>query len=320
MTVRPLEDIVGVDLSRFGAAPEKLLELPKVAAYGRAKAFFADYPTQSLANPESRAFMNCLVRALRPELFIEIGTYFADTTEVVARAMLNNGNGRQLLTIDPYGNHRVPGILESWPAPLREIVSYMPVESMTLFARLAAARPVVDVCFIDGDHKYEFAGYDLNCLAQWMRPGGIIIMDDYDQPGVYWATKHFLQLNPGWRELSGVFDDFDVNAPFESLRPSVEGTGFLVLAAPDTIEVGEKPSVFEIGEIKAIELTGLTLPLAPDNAAGTLHALVFFRSFCFEDSDGEPEQLEIRCAAPVSDGGGEQMVMFDAPLIPSGDD
>ncbi len=314
VTMKPLDDVVGVDLRQYAATADQLLDLPDTPGFARAEAFFADYPERSLAVPRSRAFMHCLVRAVRPNLFVEIGTYYAGTTEVAARAMLANDNGGQLLTIDPYGNHRVPGILETWPAPLREVVSYMPVESMTLFTQLNTVRPVVDVCFIDGNHLYEYAAFDLHCLARYVRPGGIIIMDDFDQPGVFWGTKHFLDLNPGWRELGGVFDAYDAHAPFESVRPSIEGTGFLVLAAPDHFEVGAKPAVFEHGKFAETAVEGFTVDVAPGCDAGTIHGLVFLRSFYDDEGNGDPEQLELKCTAVLSGAPGEQTVLFDRPL------
>lgn len=314
MTVKPLEDIAGVDLSTFAAPAERLLELTERPSFSRVKAFFEGYPERSLSIATDRAFMHCLVRAVRPALFVEIGTYYAGMTEVVARAMLNNYNGGHLLTIDPFGNYRVPGILESWPDDLKGLVSYLPLDSMGLYTEVDTLGTNVDVCFIDGNHLYEFAFYDLNCMSQRMRPGGIIIMDDFDQPGVFWATKHFLGLNPGWREIGGVFDNFDPNTPFESIRPSVSGTNFLVLAAPDLVEIGDNLRVFEYDGIRETAMMGYGLRLAPGNAPGRLHTKIYLRSFYVDDSHGDPQQLEVLWSADITAGEGEQAVLFEAPL------
>ena len=317
MDVKPVVDVVEADLSPFAMQAARLLDLPNRPDFSQAMAFFEDYPVRALSVPQNRAFMHCLVRALQPGLFIEIGTYYAGMTEVIARAMLtnqNNGAPGQLLTIDPYGNDRVPGILESWPSELSELVSYLPVDSMGLYTQINTINASVDICFIDGNHLYEYAFYDLNCMAQWMRPGGIVIMDDYSQPGVYWATKHFLELNPGWREISGVFDDFDPNAPFESIRPSVPDTDFLVLAAPDHFEIGEKPGVFEYARCRETAMSGYKLNLGSGNVTGQLHALVYLRSFFEDGSLGDPEQLELKVTADISADGGEQVVSFDTLL------
>ncbi|NQV61646.1 MAG: class I SAM-dependent methyltransferase [Alphaproteobacteria bacterium] len=314
MYVKPIIDVVDADLSLFAKPAARLLDLPDRPGFERAMAFFDDYPARGLSDTKSSAFMHCLVRALQPKLFVEIGTYYAGMTEVVARAMLTNGNNGLLLTIDPFGNHRVPGILKSWPHELSRLVSYMPLDSMGFYTEVDTIKSTVDVCFIDGNHLYEYVFYDLNSMAQRMRPGGIVVMDDYSQPGVFWATKHFLDLNPGWREISGVFDDFDPNAPFTSIRPTVPGTGFLVLAAPNTIEIGDGPSVFEYSEYRETAISGYRLNLGPGNVAGRLHALVYLRSFFDDGSLGDPEQLEIVTSTEISGEDGEQSVLFDTPL------
>ena len=314
MDVKPVVDVVGTDLSPFARPAERLLDLPDRPGFARALSFFHEYPVRALSVPKNRAFMHCLVAARKPDLFVEIGTYYAGMTEVVARAMQANGNNGQLLTIDPYGNDRVPGILEYWPSELSDMVSYLPLDSMGFYTQIDTIKAVVDVCFIDGNHLYEFVLYDLNCMAQRMRPGGIVIMDDYSQPGVFWATKHFLDLNPGWREISGVFDDFDPHAPFESIRPSIPNTDFLVLAVPDYIEVGEAPSVFEYGRYRETAMSGYNLNLGPGNVAGRLHAMVYLRSFYEDGSLGDPEQLELIISSDISGDGGEQAVSFGASL------
>ena len=67
-----------------------------------------------MASAQSRAFLYQTVKAMQARFVIEIGTYYAGTTEVLARAMHANGAGH-VMTIDPYGGQRVPAILEAWP-------------------------------------------------------------------------------------------------------------------------------------------------------------------------------------------------------------
>lgn len=49
----------------------------------------------------------------------------------------------------------------------------------------------VDLIFIDGDHQYGSVRQDLNTWYPKIRPGGLMIGDDYAWPGVERAVKEF---------------------------------------------------------------------------------------------------------------------------------
>lgn len=54
--------------------------------------------------------------------------------------------------------------------------------------------------FIDGDHSYEGASRDILNFAPLLRPGGIIVFDDYhsDCPGVQQAVREHIFQNPAY--------------------------------------------------------------------------------------------------------------------------
>jgi hypothetical protein len=260
-----------------------------------------------------------LVKAVKPDLMAEIGTYYAGTTEIIARALLANGDDGKIVTIDPYGADRVPGILQEWPEQLRRHVIYSPANSMQFFIELDEIKPQLDMVFIDGNHTYGFASYDLNMAAKWVRPGGIIVMDDFDQPGVYWATKHFLELNPGWREVGGAFDAFNPVSPFTSMRPSIENTEYLILAAPVHIEVGANPAVLEYPNFKQPGISAFTLNVSPDSGSGRLHAKIFLRSFYHDPADGDAEQLDMTLSTAIEASAGDTAVTFEKPFVSTRD-
>jgi predicted O-methyltransferase YrrM len=302
MPSRDLEDITGESLAAF-AGPAKLLpKLVETPGFQKAQAYFTDYPERVLASPRVRAFMYQLVRARRPELMVEIGTYFAGTTEVIARAMWANGNAGKLVTIDPYGGHRVPGILSQWPPALQDAVIFLDRNSMDFYIEFGAHTPLIDIAFIDGNHSYEFAFYDLISLAKWARPGGIIILDDCDQPGVFWAAKHFLDLNPGWREVSGVFDDFDAARPFASMRSSVEDVGYLILEVPETFEITQNPISFSYSRFRQRGIGGFRIHPTANSGAGELGA-------------GKPEQLVTSFSTVIEKTEDMQSISLDQPFL-----
>ena len=315
MSSRELEVVTDESLAAYAGPAEGLPELVEAPGFETAQSYFTDYPERVLASPRTRAFMYQLVRARQPELMVEIGTYFAGTTEIIARAMWANGNAGKLVTIDPYGGHRVPGILRQWPEPLRDHVIFLDKNSMDFYIQFAAHTPLIDISFIDGDHSYEFAFYDLIACAKWAKPGGLIILDDCDQPGVFWAAKHFLELNPGWREVSGVFDEFDPTRPFATMRSSVEGIGYLILAAPEAFEISGNPISFSYTRFRQRGIGGFRLHSTAASGAGELHAKITLRSFYDDEAAGQPEQLETAFSTALEAAAGVQTIALEQPFL-----
>src|SRR3954469_6896856 len=111
--VRPLAPIAAPtgrasDIAAVMASPE----------YAEIRAYFSLYPGRSLMSDHSRAVLYSLVRMMRPQLVAEIGTLYAGTTEVFARALWENGAGI-VHTADPYGGERCPAIISQWPTELQ---------------------------------------------------------------------------------------------------------------------------------------------------------------------------------------------------------
>lgn len=77
-------------------------EWQRSVSFKRTTIFYLSYPARSLLSHASRAVLHHLIVMKRPRLALEIGTYQAGTSEVMARAMWEAGQGH-LETIDPYG-------------------------------------------------------------------------------------------------------------------------------------------------------------------------------------------------------------------------
>lgn len=53
----------------------------------------------------------------------------------------------------------------------------------------------IDVLLIDGDHSYEGAYNDFCLFSKVVRKGGLVLFDNYEDPGVQKAVKHAISLN-----------------------------------------------------------------------------------------------------------------------------
>src|SRR5260370_37731427 len=201
--IRPLAPLIGSEITGSVAiTAETMAVWRRTSAYFELLTYFESYPPRSLMGPHSRAILFSLIRMLRPKVVAEVGTLFAGTTETLARALFENGEG-VIHTTDPFGADRCPAIIGTWPRELQEITEFHPLNSMDFFGALAQRRITLDMVLVDGSHDYEYALFDLQMAARLLRPGGIIVMDNSDQTGPFHASREFVARNPAWQEIGG---------------------------------------------------------------------------------------------------------------------
>jgi hypothetical protein len=172
----------------------------------------------------------------------------------------------------------VPWILASWPAQLREFVRFFPVNSMEYFAALSQSGKRADLIFVDGDHDYEFALFDIEAAARAISPGGFLVVDNTSQAGPFLAAQDFLKSHADWRECGGAsLAKTITNSPFE-VRSTIRETDFCVLRAPTTTYFTGRPYTsgqlrWENAALKAVRLNVL------DGAPGILYVQCVLRTF-----------------------------------------
>jgi predicted O-methyltransferase YrrM len=252
-------------------------------------AAYRNYPTQSLQSDEARALLHHLIVMQRPELVLEIGTHRAGTTEVMARALWETGRGH-VETIDPFGAEACPPRVAALPEQIRRHISFYAVNSAAHFDQAIGRGVLFDMVLIDGSHELEFALFDLLCSARIMRPGGLIVLDNIEQPGPRYATMLFLKDHPQWRDIAGVVSDIDKSSPLAVPTPSFPDTKFYILRAPPYFVVGDVPRSFGAINCDRADVEGIELELASP-VRGAVHVQVYARTFGL----AEPEELEAQC-------------------------
>jgi hypothetical protein len=228
---------------------------------------------------------------------------FAGTTEVIARALCENGAG-VVHTCDPFGAERCPPIIAQWPAELRARARFYPLNSMDFFLELQRQHAVLDLVLVDGNHDYEFALFDLQMVARALRPGGIIVMDNSEQTGPFFAARDFLATRPGWSELGDSMARFDWSKTFDAQRSSLAGTSFVVIKAPNHIQLTETPLSGGQSAIKESVIRGFALHLAPGSRSGSLRYQVILRAFRDENREVVEYKRVGEAAIAVNDGAG----------------
>lgn len=241
-------------------------------------AAFDDHVERFTADPGritpavSQAMLYHLARLLAPANILEIGSYFGNTTRVLAQSVADAGAG-SLVTIDPYGGDRLPGIIAGWPHYLAAITSFHALNSMSYFASLEVARTATgkhapfNLIFVDGHHSYEYAMFDLLSSALYLRPGGVIVVDNVEQAGPSMAVASFLSRYKGWRLFSQSREALDPAFP-----ESVPGALGAILLSPGGVEVSQIPYKFHFYGMDRTAVGAVRVPLLPTGAPGTLSA------------------------------------------------
>jgi predicted O-methyltransferase YrrM len=206
--------------------------------------YFSSYPPNSLVSPASRAVMYHLTAARRPLRALEIGTYKAGTSEVIVHAM-NEANCGLLFTIDPFGADRVPLRIARWPRSLQRRLRFFATDSGICLGRAIEDGIQFDLIFIDGNHEFEFAYFDLAGSARVAGPDAIIVVDNISQPGPRRAVRKFLEDYPDWSRLT-------LSEPYPE-------TEFSILCGPEDILVNDQPKSFGQrrylqGNVRTVEL------------------------------------------------------------------
>jgi len=293
----------------------------KAAEFDDADRYFASDPAnhRSLVSARSHVIIYTLLRNLRPNHVVEIGTYHGGTTEIMARAVLANGFG-VVHTVGPYDKEAFTPVYETWPEQMRQVVKFYPVDSMAFYMDMDRQGIRPDLVFIDGDHSYEFALFDILCAARRLPPGGFVIVDDSIQAGPYFAVQDFMASHPDWIECSGP------NPPprnrtlaYDRDRTLIEGTSLMVLRGPSGYRFSDgRPRTFGEKPWPRPEVGGLRLALDGNQGAGKVYAQCVLCGF---GNELPPEQFMGTGFAVIEPGDSSAEIDFDPRMaIPTGRD
>jgi predicted O-methyltransferase YrrM len=138
--------------------------------------------------------------AERPRTVIEIGLGYGSSALAVAEALVTLGSqGARHLIIDAFQDQFHD---EGWNAILETglagLCSLRRERSQLALARLVADGFTADAAFVDGSHIFHNVFIDLAFLRELVRPGGIVVLDDWQWPSVATAARYF-EVNTGWR-------------------------------------------------------------------------------------------------------------------------
>lgn len=223
-------------------------------------------PEGSTIHATERAIMYAVMRDMKPRHSLEIGTYFAGTTKLLALAAHQTGG--QVITIDPYGAERAPGLLREWPAELARRVSFRP-QSSTEFLGPTNVIPKFELIFVDGDHRYPNALHDLLASDENLLAGGMMIIDNAEIEDVMAACRSFLRDQPDY-EFVAIRETGSIERhPAISEKADTAGSSvcFAVMRKPKTVAIRERGIVYRIIRLQRIKASAITVRAICDGHA-----------------------------------------------------
>jgi predicted O-methyltransferase YrrM len=141
---------------------------------------------------------------------VEIGLGYGLSALYICEGLLQNGNpDARHVVLDPFqaGRFADCGLQILEEAGVRPIVEYHAEASQIALPAFLKEGRRFDFGFVDGNHRFDGVFVDLFYLGRLLRKGGVVILDDYDLPGIERAVS-FFQTNLDWTiEETAPLDD-----------------------------------------------------------------------------------------------------------------
>ncbi len=148
---------------------------------------------------EGRALRDWVVREQAVST-IEIGLAFGLSALHICHGLLMRGNdAARHVALDPHQARAFAnsGLEALAQAGVANMVEHHAEESQTALPRFVTEGRRFDLAFVDGNHRFDAVFLDLIHLGRLVRGGGVIVLDDYQLPGVAKAAS-FCVTNLGW--------------------------------------------------------------------------------------------------------------------------
>lgn len=157
-----------------------------------------DYAVVALPEQDCDALRDAIA-AERAGTVVEIGLAYAGSALAIGEALVGHG-GRSHVILDPYQDSAFndAGWTSMREAGLDGIATLLREPSQSALPRLIGEGMVADAAFVDGSHVFHQVFVDMYFLDSLVKPGGLVILDDFWWPGVALAASYF-ETTMGWR-------------------------------------------------------------------------------------------------------------------------
>jgi predicted O-methyltransferase YrrM len=141
---------------------------------------------------------------------IEIGLAYGVSALHICRALVESGNTEaRHVALDPFQAKGFAncGLQVLNEAGVGSLVEFHAEMSQIALPRFLQEQRHFDLAFVDGNHRFDSVFVDLFYLGRLLRRGGVILLDDYQLPGIRRAVSFYAE-NLNWRvEAQSSADD-----------------------------------------------------------------------------------------------------------------
>jgi predicted O-methyltransferase YrrM len=136
-------------------------------------------PLHSEISTAEGAALQRLVRAVRPQVTLEIGCGYGISALYICEALAEVG-GRRHIVIDPdqLTDWKSAGLFTVERAGFGSLLEFHALPSHLALPRLEEAGVRVGLALIDGWHTFDYAMVDFFYVDHLLEPGGVLMLDD----------------------------------------------------------------------------------------------------------------------------------------------
>ena len=132
---------------------------------------------------------------------IEIGLAYGVSALHICRALVESGASEvRHVALDPFQETSFAncGLQALEQAGVSSLVEFHAELSQIALPRFLKEQRCFDYAFVDGNHRFDSVFVDLFYLGRLLRKGGVILLDDYQLPGIRRAVSFYV-TNLKWR-------------------------------------------------------------------------------------------------------------------------
>jgi predicted O-methyltransferase YrrM len=158
-----------------------------------------DVRTVAISAGEGEALKRWVLRE-KAATTIEIGLAYGVSALYICEGLIESGSPHaRHVVLDPFQATRFAncGLQVLEEGGVRSLVEYHAEMSQVALPGFLEENRQFDLGFVDGNHRFDSVFVDLFYLGRLLRKGGVILLDDYDLPGIRRAVSFFL-TNLDW--------------------------------------------------------------------------------------------------------------------------
>jgi len=180
-----------MDLSRFHPILREAYEKNRIV--GEDGAVYEPFP-HSLKFEEGSVLYD-LIREFDAPVSLETGMAYGVSTLFMCQAVRDQGQGRHI-SVDPYQDYwNHIGVENVRRAGFADLHTYYEEKSELQLPALVKEGLELDLAFVDGNHRFEYAFADFFYADRMLREGGYLVLHDYDFGGIRKLVNLILRLH-----------------------------------------------------------------------------------------------------------------------------